>query len=58
MIKEERLVVRRGDSAAVVLPHEVRRLVDALMELATRWPHALLAGMSVPDQDRGGIGLD
>ena len=36
VVEEGRLVVRRGGSTVVVLPHEVRRLVDALAEGAGR----------------------
>ena len=32
VVEDGRLLVRRGDSAVVVLPHEVRRLVEALVE--------------------------
>jgi hypothetical protein len=31
VVEDGRLLVRRGDSTVVVLPHEVRRLVDALV---------------------------
>ena len=36
VVEEGRLLVRRGDSTVEVLPHEVRRLVDALVEGAGR----------------------
>jgi hypothetical protein len=36
VVEDGRLVVRRGDSTVVVLPHEVRHLVDALEEGAVR----------------------
>ena len=32
VVEDGRLVVRRGDSTVEVHPHEVRRLVDALVE--------------------------
>ena len=32
VVDDGRLLVRRGDSAVEILPHEVRRLVDALVE--------------------------
>jgi hypothetical protein len=35
-VGEDRLVGRRGRGAAVVLPYEVRRHVDALVEAAGR----------------------
>jgi hypothetical protein len=37
VVEDGRLRVRRGDSTAVVLPHEVRRLVDALVEGGERF---------------------
>jgi hypothetical protein len=36
VVEEGRLLVRRGASTVAVLPHEVRHLVDALVEGATR----------------------
>ena len=36
VVEDGRLLVRRGDDRVVVLPHEVRRLVDALVEGALR----------------------
>ena len=33
--EDGRLVVRRGGAAVEVLPHEMRHLVDALVEAAT-----------------------
>jgi hypothetical protein len=35
VVEEGRLLVRRGDSSVEVMPREVRRLVDALVEAAT-----------------------
>jgi hypothetical protein len=32
VVEDGQLLVRRGDAAVVVFPHEVRRLVDALVE--------------------------
>ena len=34
MVEDRQLLVRRGDATVEVLPHEVRRLVDALVERA------------------------
>jgi hypothetical protein len=36
VVEDGRLVVRRGDAAVEVLPREVRRLVDALVEAAAQ----------------------
>jgi hypothetical protein len=39
VVEDGRLLVRRGDSTVEVLPREVRRLVDALVEGAAGFCH-------------------